>query len=117
MAIEKIQCDNRKNYNSKRKKANAYEVSDLVAIKRTQVAPGSKFRAKFYGPYEITRILRDDRYVVTKIGEQEGPRTTTTSADHIKRWISVHDLRDFSGKSCDESDEEDSLDDTLEANE
>lgn len=47
ITIEKIQCKNRKNYNSKRKKANAYEVSDLVAIKRTQVAPESKFRAKF----------------------------------------------------------------------
>lgn len=61
--------------------------------------------------------MRDDRYVVTKIGEQEGPRTITTSADHIKRWISGDDLSEFSGKSCNESDEEDSPDDTLEANE
>lgn len=93
-AIEKIQRENRNNYNRKRKVANKYKVGELVAIKRTQVVPGSKFRTKFLGPYEIVKILRGDRYVVERIGEHEGPRTTSTSADNMKRWLSPECISD-----------------------
>ncbi|KYM97372.1 hypothetical protein ALC62_11977 [Cyphomyrmex costatus] len=55
----------------------------------TQITPGSKIGAKFLGPYEITKVLRGDRY-----GEHEGPRTTSTSADHIKRWLSPECMSD-----------------------
>jgi len=93
-AIEKIQRENRNNYNRKRKAVNNYRIGELVAIKRTQFAPGSKFCAKFLGPYEIIKILRGDRYVVVKVGEHEGPRTTSTSADHMKRWLSPEYISD-----------------------
>lgn len=83
-AIKKIQRENRANYDRKRKKANLYRAGDLVAIKRTQNAPG-KFYSKFLGPYEIVKVLRDDRYVVSKVGEHEGPKTASISADHIKK--------------------------------
>jgi len=62
---------------------------ELVAIKRTQVTPGSKFCAKFLRSYEIIKViikvLRGDRYVVVKIGEYEESRITSTLADHMKR--------------------------------
>lgn len=93
-AIEKIQRENCNNYNRKRKVANKYKVGELVAIKRTQVVPGSKFRTKFLGPYDIVKILRGDRYVVERIGEHEGPRTTSTSADNMKRWLSPECISD-----------------------
>ncbi|KYM98118.1 hypothetical protein ALC62_11184 [Cyphomyrmex costatus] len=86
-AIAKIQLENRKTYNRKRKQASKYRIGELVAIKKTQITPGRKFCSKFLGPYEIIKILRGDRYVVAKIGEHEGPRTTSTSADHLKRWL------------------------------
>lgn len=35
----------------------------------------------------ITKVLRKDRYLVRKVGEQEGPSQTTTSADYMKPWI------------------------------
>jgi len=90
-AIAKIQRENHDNYN--RKMANKYRIGELVAIKRAQVTPRSKFCSKFLGPYEITKILRNDWYVVAKVSEHEGPRTTNTS-DHIKRWLSSEYMND-----------------------
>lgn len=72
--IAKIQEENKRNYNKKRKKPNTYKEDDLVAIKQTQSGPGLKFAAKYFGPYRIKQVLRNDRYVVQKIGEGEGPR-------------------------------------------
>lgn len=85
--ITRIQRENKRNYDRKRKRAKDYIHGDLIAIKRTQQGPGQKLTHKFLGPYEVTKVLRRDRYLVTKIGEQEGPLKTTTSADHMKPWV------------------------------
>lgn len=85
--IIKVQEENRRNYNRKRKEGTSYQINDLVAIKRTQFGPGLKLRAKFQGPYKITRVMRNDRYSVAKVGDHEGPNTTSTSADHMKPWV------------------------------
>jgi len=58
-----------------------------VAIQRTQSGPGLKLSAKYLGPYQVKRVLRNDRYIVEKVGEGEGPRRTSTAADHMKMWI------------------------------
>lgn len=50
----KIQEENRRTYNKKRKEARQYKEGDMVAMKRTQHGPGMKFACKFLGPYEIT---------------------------------------------------------------
>jgi len=97
--IHRIQRENIKNFNKKRKEAHHYREDDLVAIKQTQTGPGSKLASKFLGPYRISKILRNDRYLVTKVGNHMGPQQTSTSADHIKPWISNTD--------SDESDEGD----------
>lgn len=90
--IQKIQQENRKTVNSKRKVSNIYKEGDLVAIQRTQGGPGLKLRSKFLGPYKITSVLRNDRYLVEKIGNQEGPIRTSTSADNMKRWPGKNNL-------------------------
>ncbi|KAG5308161.1 TF26 protein, partial [Pseudoatta argentina] len=87
IAIEKVQKENQRVYNRKRKRPNTYSIGDLVAIKRTQITPGSKLYPKYLGPYQIIHVLRGDRYVVSKVGEHEGPRSTTTSSENIKRWL------------------------------
>lgn len=63
-----------------------YKENDLVAIKRTQSRPGLKFAAKYFGPYRIKQVLRNDRYVVQKIGEGESPSIIPVAADHMKPW-------------------------------
>jgi len=86
-AIEKVQRDQRI-YNREKKRPNIYSIGDLIAIKRTQMAPGSKLCPKYLGPYQITHVLRGDRYVVSKVGEHKGPRSTTISIDNMKKWLS-----------------------------
>lgn len=60
--ILKTQEENRKIYNLRRRKPNQYKLGDLMAIKRTQLGPGCKLRAKYLGPYRITRLKLNDIY-------------------------------------------------------
>ena len=86
--ILKIQQENRRSFNKGRAESRKYREGDMVAIRRTQQGPGLKFAARYLGPYEVTTVLRNDRYVVTKIGDHEGPRQTSTAVDYIKPWVS-----------------------------
>lgn len=97
-AIARIQDENRKAYNKRRKKDYiGFKEGDLVAIRRTQLGPGLKLCPKYLGPYQIIKVLRNDRYLVEKVGEHEGPRTTSTSRDSMKPWICEdHDLSSHS---------------------
>jgi hypothetical protein len=89
--IAKIQEENRRGYNRKRKKASTYCEKDLVAIKRTKQRPGLKLANKYLGPYEIVKILRNNRYIVRKVGDHEGSWETATAADYIKPWANEID--------------------------
>ncbi|GFX60557.1 hypothetical protein TNCV_1555471 [Trichonephila clavipes] len=82
--IETVQSENRKTYNKRRKKASLYKEGDLVAIQRTQFGAGLKLRPKFLGPYKVTKVNSKDRYEVEKVGQHDGPNSTTTSADLTK---------------------------------
>ncbi|GFV49636.1 transposon Tf2-9 polyprotein [Trichonephila clavipes] len=85
-SIENLQSENRKTYNRRRKKASLYKEGDLVAIQRTQFGAGLKLRPKFLGPYKVTKVNPKDRYEVEKVGQHEGPNSTTTSADLMKHF-------------------------------
>ncbi|KAH0949446.1 hypothetical protein HN011_000297 [Eciton burchellii] len=82
---------NRREYNRKRKKASTYREKDLVAIKRAQQGPGLKLANKYLDPYEIVRILRNNRYIIRKVGDHKGPWETSTAANYIKPWASEID--------------------------
>ncbi|GFU36932.1 transposon Tf2-6 polyprotein [Trichonephila clavipes] len=84
--IETLQSDNRKTYNRRRKKTSLYKEGDLIAIQRTQFGAGLKLRPKFLGPYKVMKVNSKDRYEVEKVGQQEGPNSTTTSADLMKHF-------------------------------
>ncbi|GFT38429.1 transposon Tf2-6 polyprotein [Trichonephila clavipes] len=84
--IETLQSENRKTYNRRRKKASLYKEGDLVAIQRTQFGAGLKLRPKFLGPYKVTKVNSKDRYEVEKVGQHDGPNSTTTSADLMKHF-------------------------------
>lgn len=100
--IAKIQQENRVTFNKKRKAARRYSEHDLVVIKRTQLGPGLKLTNKYLGPYAVIKMLRNDRYVVQKMGEHEGPSKTSTSADHMKPWTEF--ARDDSDGECEDED-------------
>lgn len=82
----KIQRENKNTFDRRRKPARKYGMGELVAIQRTQFGGGLKLCPKFLGPYPITKIMRNDRYMVEKIGDHEGPGHTSSAADHMKPW-------------------------------
>ncbi|XP_050488749.1 serine/threonine-protein kinase fray2-like [Bombus huntii] len=60
--------------------------SERYIHKRMQRGPVLKLHPKFLGPYRVIKVLRNDRYIVQREGEHEGPRTTSTAADHMEWW-------------------------------
>ncbi|XP_055932830.1 uncharacterized protein LOC129962855 [Argiope bruennichi] len=84
--ILRLQEENKRAYNKRRKKATPYNPGDLVAIQRTQFGSGLKLRPKFHGPYRITAKKPHERYLVEKVGIHEGPNHTSTAVDYMKPW-------------------------------
>ncbi|GFX77155.1 transposon Tf2-6 polyprotein [Trichonephila clavipes] len=58
--IFKIQAENKKTYNKKRKKSPEYQVGDLVTVQRTQFGGGLKLKPKFLRTYQITEVKSRD---------------------------------------------------------
>lgn len=104
--LQKIQRENHRGFNRKRKEARRYKEGDLVAIRRTQRGPGLKLAHRYIGPYQIIRVLRNDRYVVRKVGEHEGPTETSTAVDSIKHWLEYNS--DYIDSEDESSEEEES---------
>jgi len=86
--IAKIQDENRKSFIKSRKPKSEYKLVDFVAIKRQQLGAILKLKNKFLGAYAVTRKLRHDRYLVEKVGDDEGPNKTNTVAKYMKLWSS-----------------------------
>lgn len=85
--ILRIQEENRRSYNRKRKESAKYSIGDRVAIKRTQFGTRMKLKPEYLGPYEVSKVNGRDRYEVVKVEDgTEGPWRTTTAADYMKRW-------------------------------
>ncbi|GBO03989.1 hypothetical protein AVEN_124881-1 [Araneus ventricosus] len=84
--IFKVQEQNRRQCNRRRRASPVYNINDLVAIKRTQLGGGLKLKPKFLGPYKVVKIKLHVRYYVEKVGSHEGPAATSTSAAHMKPW-------------------------------
>lgn len=84
--IRQRQEEQRQYYNRKCKQARQYNPKELVAIERTQFAPGLKLKGKYIGPYEVIKNMGQDRYEMRKMGKSEGPIITTSAADKMKPW-------------------------------
>ncbi|GFU44792.1 uncharacterized protein TNCV_3150861 [Trichonephila clavipes] len=65
--IQKIQAENKRTYDRKRKKAPRYQKGDLVAIQRTQFGSGLKLRPKFLEPCKIIEVKPRDGYNLERV--------------------------------------------------
>lgn len=72
------------NFNRKRVPAVPYTVGDRVAIQDTQLAAGGKLKPKFFGPFEVTHCLENERYALRRIGGSR--RTTVAAHEHLRTW-------------------------------
>lgn len=93
--ISEAQLQMKRQFDRNRKTPNVYEVGDLVAINRTQFGSHFKIARKFLGPYRVTKQKRNDRYDVEKVGAHEGPNTTATCAEFMKRFVPDDEGEDF----------------------
>ncbi|GFU42783.1 hypothetical protein TNCV_3139681 [Trichonephila clavipes] len=82
--IYKVQDENRRTYNLRRRQAHKYQLHDLVAIKRTQFGPGLKLKQKYLGPYKVTKVKHNDTYDVEKCDFVDGPSKTSTCEEFMK---------------------------------
>lgn len=90
--ILKVQAENRKTYNLRRRKPNTYQLGDLVAVKKIQLGPGTKMKPKFVGPYKIVKIKPNDTYDVERVSGSTGPLRTSTCAEYMKAWTNFYSL-------------------------
>ncbi|GFY13083.1 hypothetical protein TNCV_666451 [Trichonephila clavipes] len=83
--IYKVQDENRRTYNLRRRQAHKYQLHDLVAIKRTP-GPGLKLKQKYLGPFKVTKVKHNDTYDVEKCDFVDEPSKTSTCAEFMKLW-------------------------------
>lgn len=84
--IARVQEEQKRTFDKNRKKSRIYKNGSLVGIKRTQFGAGLKIKSKFLGPYKVLKMSAGDRYDVIKVGNFEGPKKTSSSADNMKPW-------------------------------
>lgn len=86
---------NKEYHDTRLKSPTKYRESDYVLVRDTQHKPGesAKFKAKYKEPYQITKSLGNNRYVVQDIpGFNLTARAydTILSSDRIKPWIKLY---------------------------
>ncbi|GFW20794.1 transposon Ty3-I Gag-Pol polyprotein [Trichonephila clavipes] len=84
--IYKVQDENRRTYNVRRRQAYKYQLHDLVAIKCTQFGPGLKLKQKYLGPHKVKKVKHIEKCDVEKCDFVDGPSKTSTCAEFMKLW-------------------------------
>ncbi|KYQ47742.1 hypothetical protein ALC60_13230 [Trachymyrmex zeteki] len=82
----------RLHYDRKHKVPIKYKAGDLVMVKNFDSTPGAskKLLPKYRSPYEVKKILGNDRYLLTDVpGFQNTQKlyTGTWAAGNMRRWI------------------------------
>lgn len=88
----KLQEYNKRQYDKRHKRNTLYKKGDLVLIKIMQHKPGTnaKLIPKFKGPYQVKKVLKKNRYVITNIpgcSLTQKALNTILSSDKLKLWI------------------------------
>jgi len=96
-AIERMQREQQKQklyYDRRHKAPLKYQIGDLVMVKNFDSTPGTarKLIPKFRGPYEIKKILGNDRYLLIDVpGFQNTQKlyTGTWAASNLRPWLTT----------------------------
>ncbi|KYQ53500.1 hypothetical protein ALC60_00026, partial [Trachymyrmex zeteki] len=83
-------------YDSKHKSPTNYREGEYVMIRSLQAKPGesSKLKSPYKGPFEIAKVLNNNRYVVRDIpgfNVTARPYNSILSSDKIKPWIRLNE--------------------------
>jgi len=90
--IYKSQINQKKNYDKKRKSPRKYNKGELVMIKNFDNTPGisKKLIPRFRGPYEITKVLKNNRYVIVDpdgCQNTQKPYLGTWESSNMRPWL------------------------------
>lgn len=82
---------NKDRYDHRHKTANKYQAGDKVMIKNFDNSPGVSVNMipKYKGPYQVERVLRNDRYVIKDVDEfqlSQTPYHGTWEASNMRPW-------------------------------
>lgn len=83
-------------YDQNCKAPHKFKVNDLVMVRKTDLGSGSgskKLMPKFKGPFRVTKILDNDRYIVQDFSSSR-PFICTIVVDSLKPWITLSDQDD-----------------------
>lgn len=88
---EKQQDASKRRFDRRHKAVSKYQIDDKVMIRNFDNSPGvsTKMIPKFKGPYQVDRVLRNDRYVIKDIeGFQlsQTPYRGTWEASNMRLW-------------------------------
>lgn len=91
----------RKHFNAKRKRPTKYKVNDLVLWKGAadrNVNVRRKLKEKFSGPYKVSKVVGNDRYVITSLKGVKGYKRfeALVSSDSIKLFQQETDVQESS---------------------
>jgi len=91
-ANDKLRKYNQEYYDRKHKKPSVYKTGDLVLVRNLQSKTGTsnKLKPNYKGPYMISKVLNNNRYVVKDIpgfNITQKPYNTILSSDKLKSWI------------------------------
>jgi len=86
--IESVERENEKRNCKTKRKTNTYKVGDLVMIRNFGPSMG-KLAPQFKGPYEVVKVFRNDRYLVSDLeGFQNTQRHYQGESKNMRRWAS-----------------------------
>lgn len=91
-ATDQIRQYNKLYYDKRHKKPTQYNIGDYVLVRELQMKPGQskKLKPKYKGPYQIAKILNNNRYVIQDIpgfNVTSKPYNSIMSPDKFKPWI------------------------------
>lgn len=95
--ITEAQRKDKAKFDAKRARPKLYKKSDLVLVKITsEAATGQsrKLQPAFKGPFKVTSVLPNDRYVVEDLREHGKRYKTVVAVDHIKPWVVLNAEKD-----------------------
>lgn len=77
--FRQLQGYNKKQCDAKCKRNTVYHKGDLVAIRTVKMqCSNNKLRAKFRGPYQVKKVLDNNRYIISDL---DGYQVTSTHFD------------------------------------
>lgn len=90
--IEKNQKYNKEYFDKRRKPAHVYMEGSYVMIRNIDTSKGAskKIIPEFKGPYKVSKILRNNRYVITDVDNHQvsnRPYEGTWEALNMRHWL------------------------------